>query len=77
MSWCKYCQEWIDWIRPPVGRSVAVDYRPVVVRPDRGTEEFITDEGEWIRGERTLAGPVGGNIVAFVPHRRYCPGRRK
>lgn len=42
--------------------------------PDRGTEDFITDEGERIKGERTLAGPVGGNLVAFAPHRRYCTG---
>ena len=76
MSRCKYCGAWIDWIRPPKGRPVPVEYQPVVVMPDRGTEEFITDEGEWIKGKRTPAGPVGGNLVAFVPHRRYCTGRR-
>lgn len=70
MSWCRRCGAWIDWIRPPKGRPV-----PVVVMPDRGTEDFITDEGEWIKGKRTPAGPVGGNLVAFVPHRRNCQGR--
>lgn len=76
MRRCKYCQEWIEWIQPAQGRPVPVEPRPVVVRPDRGTEEFITDKGEWIRGERTLAGPAGGNLVAFVPHRRYCTSKR-
>lgn len=76
MSYCKYCGALIDWIQPKKGRSVAVDYRPVVVMPDRGIEDFITDEGEWIKGKRTLAGPVGGNLVAYIPHRRYCKARR-
>lgn len=57
-----------------MGKYVPVEYDPVVVMPDRGTEDFITDEGEWIRGKRTLAGPVGGNLVAFAPHQRYCAG---
>lgn len=54
---------------------MAVECRPVVVMPGRGTEEFITDEGEWIKGRQTIAGPVGGNLVAFAPHRRRCSGR--
>ena len=74
MSHCKYCGKLIDWIQPPGKKWVAVERWPVVVMPSRGTETFITDEGEWIKGERTLAGPVGGNLVAFAPHRRYCPG---
>ena len=77
MSWCKYCGAWIDFIPQPKGRPVPVEPRPVVVREDRGTEEFITDEGEWIRGERTLDHAAGGSMVAFVPHRRHCPGQGK
>lgn len=76
MSYCKYCGASIDWIRQPKGRPVPVEYRPVVVMPDCGTEEFITGEGEWIKGRRTIAGPVGGNLVAYEPHRRYCTSRR-
>lgn len=76
MSWCKYCGSWINWIRPPVGRPVPVEPRPVVVMTDCGTEDFITDEGEWIKGRRTPAGPVGGNLVAYEPHRKYCDSKR-
>lgn len=72
MSWCKYCGAWIDWIRAQDGKPVPVEPRPVVVMPDCGTEDFITDEGERVKGKRTLAGPVGGNIVAYVPHRTFC-----
>lgn len=77
MSFCKYCGELIDWIRTQGGRPVPVECRPVVVMPGQGTEEFITDEGEWIKGKRTPAGPVGGNIVANIPHRRHCTGLRE
>lgn len=76
MNRCKYCGAQIDWIHDSK-QWVPVQYRPVVVRLDRGTENFITDEGEWIKGERTLGGPVGGNLVAFAPHWRYCPGQRR
>lgn len=76
MSWCKYCEAPIDWIQPREGRPVSVEPWPVVAMPDRGTEEFITDEGEWIKEKRTLAGPVGGNMVVYEPHRKYCNSKR-
>lgn len=80
MSYCKYCGAPIDWIRTAAGRYMPVEYRPVLVMPDRGTETFITDEGEIIHGERALPSAVGGgNIAAFIPHWTYCPagtGRR-
>ena len=75
MSRCQHCGAKIGWVQGPGGKWVAVVPGPVVIRPDRGTEDFITRGGKWIKGERTLAGPVGGNLVAFAPYRRYCPGQ--
>lgn len=75
MRRCKYCGAWIGFVQRPGERPVPVEPRSVVVRPGRGTENFLTGEGAWILGERTLAGPVGGNLAVFVPHRRYCRGQ--
>lgn len=81
MTKCRCCGSWIGWIRPQKGRPVPVEPRPVVVMratmmPDCGTEDFITGEGEWIKGRRTPAGPVGGNLVVYEPHRKYCNSKR-
>ena len=75
MSRCQHCGARIGWVQGPGGKWVAVECRSVVVRPDRGTEGFITPDGKWIKGERTIAGPTGGNLAAYIPHRRYCPGQ--
>lgn len=75
MSRCQHCGAKIGWVQGPGGKWVPVAPRPVVVRPDRGTEGFIMPEGEWIKGERTIAGPTGGNRAVYAPHRRYCPGQ--
>lgn len=78
MSWCKYCGARIDWLRTPKGKNMPVEYMPVMVMPDRGTEVFVTDEGEVIRGKRTLPGAAGGgNIAAYVPHWAGCSARKK
>lgn len=78
MAVCKYCGAWIDWIRTPAGKYMPVGPRPVLIMPDRGAETFITDEGEIVRGQRTLPGAVGGrNIAAYVPHWAHCPARGK
>lgn len=78
MSYCKYCGAWIEWIRTRAGKSMPVEPRPVMIRPDRGTEIFITDEGEVLHGERVLpAATGGGNLAAYVPHWKYCTGRKK
>lgn len=76
MAICKYCGAWIDWIRTKKGKSMPVESTPVVIVPDRGTETFITDEGEILKGVRTPAGPVGGNLVAYVPHWARCSDRK-
>lgn len=78
MAWCKYCGARIDWLRTPKGKYMPVEYTPVMVMPDRGTEVFVTDEGEVIRGKRTLPGAAGGgNIAAYVPHWAGCSYRGK
>ena len=77
MSYCKYCGARIDWIRTPEGKYTPVEPGPVVVMPDRGTDDFITDEGERIKGKRALAGPIGGNLVAYKPHWTRCSARKK
>lgn len=76
MAICKYCGDWIDWIYTPKGYRPVVP-RPVMVMPDCGRETFITDEGEIIRGRRTLPGAAGGgNIAAYVPHWTVCPAKK-
>ena len=78
MAWCKFCGAQIDWIRTAAGKYMPVEYRPVMVMPDRGTEIFIADEGETIKGTRTLPGAVGGgNIAAYVPHWTRCSTQKK
>lgn len=72
MRKCKYCGAWIDWITTQTGRHMPVEPRPVVIRTDRGAENFITRDGKTVRGERTPAGPIGGNRVAYVPHWAWC-----
>lgn len=68
----------IDWIRTLKGKYMPVEYMPVMVMPDCGEETFVTDEGEVIRGKRTLPSAVGGgNIAAYVPHWGVCSSRRK
>lgn len=63
MSRCAHCGTPVQWIRLPGG-----DYEPV---------EFLDDGDGRTERRQTLAGPVGGALAAFVPHRRYCPGGRK
>lgn len=76
MARCKYCGARIDWIRTRKGKNMPVEYYPVMVMPHRGTETFITDEGEVITGKRTLPGAVGGgNVAAYVPHWAGCTAR--
>lgn len=73
MSKCKYCGAWIDWITTQAGRSMPVEPRPVVIRTDRGTDNFITPDGRTVRGERALVRVEGfGNIAAYVPHWAWC-----
>lgn len=78
MSRCKYCGARIDWIRTAAGKNMPVEYGPVMVMPSRGTETFITDEGEIIHGKQTLPCAVGGgNIAAYIPHWARCPARKE
>ena len=78
MAKCKYCGDYIRWVKPPEGKYGPVEPRPVRIRADRGTEEFITNQGKAVKGERVLpAAAGGGNLVAFVPHRAFCRGRRR
>ena len=78
MSWCKYCGARIDWIRTKKGRFMPVEYMPVMVMPGRGTETFVTDEGEVFQGKQTLPCAVGGgNVAAYIPHWGRCSGRPK
>lgn len=78
MSCCKFCGAQIDWIRTAQGKYMPVEFRPVLVMPDRGDEVFITDEGEIVRGKRALPCAVGGgNIAAYVPHWAFCSARKR
>lgn len=79
MAKCRYCGAYIKWVETPAEKYVPVEPRPVRIRTDRGTEEFVTDQGKAVKGARVLpAAAGGGNLVAFVPHRTFCrgPGRR-
>ena len=78
MALCRDCGERIKWIRTPKGKWMPADCRPVRVAPNRGTEIFVTDKGEIIKGGRTLPGAIGGgNIAAYVPHWASCPARKE
>ena len=77
MAKCDRCGSYIKWVKAPQERWIPVEPRPVRIRTDRGTEEFVSSEGRYLKGERVLpAAAGGGNIVAYVPHRKYCRRRQ-
>lgn len=72
MSQCRGCGREIVWLRMKSGKQMPVDPEPVYVAGD-GKDNFITDEGETIRG---TASDADTGTVGFVPHWDTCPASR-
>lgn len=74
MSLCKGCGAPLEWIRTKEGRYMPVDPEPVFIIEGTGPDNFITDEGEVIRGRAATAEEKNNGLeVAFVPHWKTCP----
>lgn len=77
MRKCYKCGAWIDFVETQAGRHMPVEPRPVIIRTDRGTENFITRSGKMVHGERALPRAEGfGLIAAYVPHWASCRTER-
>lgn len=72
MARCRGCGAEIDWIKTRAGKNMPVDPEPVFVAVDDGSDVFVTDEGEVIRG-REVPTNDGSAEVAFVSHWATCP----
>lgn len=72
MAMCKGCGATIFWIRTRAGMNMPVNPEPVFVAVDDGSDVFVTDEGEVIRG-REVPTNDGSAEVAFVSHWATCP----
>ena len=78
MARCKFCGQEIDWITSLEGKQVPVDPDPVFVIEDGSPDTFLDDMGATITGRQAKPEEEHRDLpVAFVPHRRTCPGADK